>query len=190
MLTTLATDASRCPEEVHTLTRRGEARIEPCQTCDLVGEYRLVYVQEGHPYCFLFAGTHDDCSRWLEHNKNRKPAMPSAAPAEAVAQTEAVTPLGEPAGPAEDLDYDDIVMQHIDESMLRRVFRGLCGDEPIMPSDRVAPGVRGTDVGSLSTDVLCAVEGTAYLTARSGRRPVACLTRRLQRSRSWPRPTI
>jgi hypothetical protein len=27
-----------------------------------------------------------------------------------------------------EMDYDDILMQQIDEPTLRRVFRGLCGD--------------------------------------------------------------
>jgi hypothetical protein len=128
IIATLATDASRRPAEVHKLTRRGEARIEHCKKFDLVGGYRLVYVKEDHRYCFLFAGTHDDCDRWLDHHKDLKPAMPSAAPAAEVVQTEAVTPLVEPAEPAEALDYDDILMQQIDEHMLRRVFRGLCGE--------------------------------------------------------------
>jgi hypothetical protein len=28
----------------------------------------------------------------------------------------------------DEMDYDDILMQKIDEQMLRRVFHGLCGD--------------------------------------------------------------
>jgi len=127
IIATLATNASRRPEEVHKLTRRGEARIEHCKKFDLLGGYRLVYVKEDHHYCFLFAGTHDECDRLLEHHKDRKPTMPSVDPAEVVTQTEAVTPLVEPTGPGEVLDYDEIVMQHIDEPMLRRICRGLCG---------------------------------------------------------------
>jgi hypothetical protein len=42
--------------------------------------------------------------------------------------TEEGKPLSEQREVEFDLDYDEILMQHIDEKMLRRVFRGLCGE--------------------------------------------------------------
>jgi hypothetical protein len=45
-----------------------------------------------------------------------------------VRQAEAVTLVPAHNATACDLDYDAILMQNLDEKMLRRVFRGLCGD--------------------------------------------------------------
>lgn len=73
ILATLALHDRIPPEKVHKRTTHGEHRIDGCQKFDLVGGYRLVYVKEGYQYCLLFAGTHDECDRWLNHHKRLKP---------------------------------------------------------------------------------------------------------------------
>lgn len=78
ILATLATQDTPRPAAVHKLTRHGEARIEHCQKFDLVGGYRLVYIMEGPHYYFLYAGTHDDCDRWLTHHRDLKRPPPTA----------------------------------------------------------------------------------------------------------------
>ena len=45
-----------------------------------------------------------------------------------VRQADAVTLSPDHNATACDMDYDELLMQNIDEKMLRRVFRGLCGD--------------------------------------------------------------
>ena len=94
----------------------------------LVGGYRLVYVKEDKHYFFLFAGTHDDCDRWLNNNKHLKPEPNDAEMSLMVRQAGAVTLSPDHNAPEGDIDYDEFLMQNIDEKMLRRVFRGLCGD--------------------------------------------------------------
>lgn len=127
ILATLMTQAGLRPDEVHKLTRHGEARIERCKKFDLVGGYRLVYIQEGRHYYFLYAGTHDDCDRWLTNNRNLKlEALTESTPEERPASVD-VTPVRTPEDVACDLDYDAIVFKDLDEHILRRVFRGLCG---------------------------------------------------------------
>jgi short subunit dehydrogenase-like uncharacterized protein len=127
ILARLASCTGRRPGEVHKHTRRGEARIEHCKKFDLVGGYRLVYIQKAQQYYFLFAGTHDDCDRWLTHHRDLVLEMPGVpTPAEATPMAE-VTSAAEHAVPPDDLDYDAIVLKDIDEKTLRRVFRGLCG---------------------------------------------------------------
>lgn len=124
---------SRMPEQVHRLTKFGERRIEGCKKYDLGSGYRLVYVKETDHYVFLFVGTHDDCDRWLTNNKylqefqlDRLDNEPRHV-SEPTAVSNAVTPSNHTECEV-GMDYDDILMQHIDESTLRRVFRGLCGD--------------------------------------------------------------
>lgn len=114
------------PEQLPKLTNFGERRIEGCKKFNLGGGYRLVYIQEGNQYVFLFVGTHDDCDRWLTNNKNFKMAMPNANTSCMMPET----PVDQSTSSAQDtpgdeIDYDVILMQNIDEKMLRRVFRGL-----------------------------------------------------------------
>ena len=127
ILARLAAHEGRHPDTVHKRTRHGEARIEKCKKFDLVGGYRLVYICEAQQYYFLFAGTHDDCDRWLTHHRDLTLEMPEAPTTAGATPTAEVTPAAEHAVPPDDLDYDDIVLKDIDEKILRRVFRGLCG---------------------------------------------------------------
>ena len=127
ILARLAAYEGRHPDEVHKRTRHGEARIEKCKKFDLVGGYRLVYIHEAHQYYFLFAGTHDDCDRWLTHRRNLTLEMPGAPTTAGAKLTTAVTPAAGHVVPPGDLDYDDIALKDIDEKILRRVFCGLCG---------------------------------------------------------------
>ena len=129
IIATLAANAGVQPHQVNKMTRHGEARIENCKKFDLVGGYRLVYVREENHYFFLFAGTHDDCDHWLNNNKHRKPEITADPTPLMTRQPEDVVPAPSQGATESDSDYDDIVMQQIDEKMLRRIFRGLCGDE-------------------------------------------------------------
>ena len=128
IISTLAANACLKPEEVNKHTRHGEARIEKCKKFDLVGGYRLVYIKEEQHYFFLFAGTHDDCEHWLNNHKHLKPSINRECTTGLESPTEEDKPLAEQRAVELDWDYDEILMQHIDEKMLRRVFRGLCGE--------------------------------------------------------------
>ena len=46
-----------------------------------------------------------------------------------VSQSDDVTPAPAQGVTENDSDYDAILMKQIDEKMLRRIFRGLCGEE-------------------------------------------------------------
>ena len=50
-------------------TRDGEYRIKHCRKISLGSGYRLVLIQKDGCYIFLYAGSHDDCFRWIERNK-------------------------------------------------------------------------------------------------------------------------
>ena len=121
------------PEQAHRLTKYGERRIDGCKKYDLGSGYRLVYVKARDHYVFLFVGAHYDCDRWLTNNKYLqdlqldRPEDVVRRATEATAANEAVASTPE-AGRACEMDYDDILMQKLDEPTLRRIFRGLCGD--------------------------------------------------------------
>ena len=129
IIATLASHDGVRPAQVNKLTRNGEARIDKCKKFDLVGGYRLVYVREENHYFFLLAGTHDDCDRWLNNHRNFKPEIPCEDTPLMVSQADNVMPASTQEATENDMDYDDILMKNIDEKMLRRIFRGLCGEE-------------------------------------------------------------
>ena len=128
IIAALAANTGIQPQQVNKLTRHGEARIEHCKKFDLVGGYRLVYVKEANHYFFLFTGTHDDCHRWLNNNRHLKPEPDGVDMPLIVRQADDAARSVDHNVPVGDMDYDAIVLKDIDEKMLRRVFRGLCGD--------------------------------------------------------------
>lgn len=117
------------PEQVNKLTKSGERRIDGCKKYDLGGGYRLVYVKESDHYVFLCVGTHDDCDRWLTNNKDRQYLQLDRAEGRVWCisdHTDDTDLASSPLDAASETDYDDMLMQKIDEKMLRRIFHGLC----------------------------------------------------------------
>lgn len=57
------------PLEGFKITNHGETRIDKCIKYDLGHGCRLITIQDQKVILFLYAGTHDDCDKWL--NKNR-----------------------------------------------------------------------------------------------------------------------
>jgi hypothetical protein len=130
IMLTLASEPG-LPEQVHRLTKFGERRIDGCQKYDLGAGYRLVYVKEEGHYVFLYVGTHDDCDRWLTNNKYLHDLQLEQLEDDAwcVSEPTAVSDSGAPSSKADsEMDYDDLLMQKIDEQTLRRIFHGLCED--------------------------------------------------------------
>ncbi len=79
----------------------------------------------GKCLAFLYAGTHDDCCRWIERNKGMKYdsiAISSALPI--VKASAAVS--GPPAEVAEERrfseEYEKSIMKRLDEGILRRIL--------------------------------------------------------------------
>jgi hypothetical protein len=57
------------PTQAGTVTRHGELRIKGATKYDLGSGYRLVaFLQDGR-FFLLFVGSHDDCHRWIENNR-------------------------------------------------------------------------------------------------------------------------
>ncbi|MDL2268508.1 hypothetical protein LJC71_00995 [Desulfosarcina sp. OttesenSCG-928-A07] len=58
-------------DQICAFTRYGEARIKGCRKFDLGAGYRLVTLKKDNDLFLLFAGTHDECTRWIENNRDR-----------------------------------------------------------------------------------------------------------------------
>lgn len=69
--------ASGCqdPFEGIALTKHGENRVPKCRKYDLAGFCRLLTVVDD-AFCYLlYAGSHDDCEKWLERNRGFAPVV-------------------------------------------------------------------------------------------------------------------
>ena len=73
----------------------------------------------------MYAGTHDDCDRWLNNNRGLQlqqyESMPDLPEYQAIQPN---TPLPQ-NDPEQDVDYDKIALKEIRPKDLRWVFRGL-----------------------------------------------------------------
>jgi hypothetical protein len=104
-------------------TRHGEFRIKNCIKYDIGKGYRMVCVKDQENLYLLFVGTHDDCSAWVENNRNFTPD-----PARKNLITFLVGQADNPEdenGYCTESDYEDILLSRITEKDLKTVFRGL-----------------------------------------------------------------
>lgn len=107
------------------LTRHGEWRIRNCIKFDIGKGYRLVCVKEKEHLYLLYAGTHDDCSAWIENNRNYSPDPEKK---NSIIHRVCITGNSDhdPSCPSEnDPDYEDLLMQRITDKELQHIFKGL-----------------------------------------------------------------
>ncbi len=106
-------------------TRNGEMRIRNCIKYDLGNGYRMVCLRRDTRFVALFIGTHDECSRWLERNRDLAYEW-STAPHECRETAQApVRPLRKERDPAE--IYEEDLLRSLDDTTLRKIFCGICG---------------------------------------------------------------
>ena len=124
----LATEGRMAAEEFSRLTKHGELRIRKCKKYDLGGGYRLIGVKQGKHLIFSYVGTHDDCDRWIENNRGfelevdevtRETPQPERRYKEESSPRTEVAP---------ETDYDELLLEKVDEKTLRRIFCGICGE--------------------------------------------------------------
>jgi hypothetical protein len=114
------------PDRVGTVTKHGELRIKGVMKYDLGSGYRLVTFKHGNRLFLLYVGTHDDCHRWIENNREltvrqiqeRCTLLPIDA-----GSTD--SNLDENATGFEEEDFDPLAS--VNERDLRLVFCGLVG---------------------------------------------------------------
>ena len=108
-------------------TRHGELRLNDCRKYDLSCGFRLIALKRERRLIFTYIGSHDDCQRWIENNRDYQDEIKSVpvpqVSAEDRHQSEAVIGIG----PDNDEDEEDLMVE-IDERVLREIFSGLCNN--------------------------------------------------------------
>lgn len=57
------------PQHAGNVSKHGEQRIKGVMKYDLGSGYRMIAFKQGEMFFLLFAGSHDECHRWLENNR-------------------------------------------------------------------------------------------------------------------------
>jgi hypothetical protein len=113
-------------------TRNGEYRIKHCRKISLGCGYRLVFIQKDGCYVFLYAGSHDDCFRWIERNKGLYYELDHTTRAITVVQDidKNGNALPEDVREAREfaVNYEEELMRRLDDDLLARIFSGWCRD--------------------------------------------------------------
>jgi hypothetical protein len=111
------------PAQAGTVTKHGELRIKGVMKYDLGSGYRLVALKQDGRFFLLFVGSHDDCHRWIENNRElsidqielRCATLPFQISCLDMDMNEKITELIE----------DDDPLDQVSEKDLRRIFCGL-----------------------------------------------------------------
>lgn len=114
------------PEEKCTFTRNGEARIKGCRKYNLGAGYRLVTLKQGDDLYLLFVGTHDECDRWIENNREHLPLEMIAGRCRTVARSRPKQTVARPSTPP-DMEPEEDWLPPVTDRDLRFVFRGIVG---------------------------------------------------------------
>lgn len=113
-------------KETDRLTKHGELRIDKCRKYDLGSGYRLICVEQDGDLVIAYVGAHDDCDRWIENNRRFEPELSELSEETFLTTKEKDGDDLPKPDHEEEMDYDDILMKRIDDSLLREIFRGLC----------------------------------------------------------------
>ncbi|HSO18507.1 MAG TPA: hypothetical protein VLT88_03555 [Desulfosarcina sp.] len=110
-----------------TFTKNGDARIKGCRKFDLGAGYGLVSVKQGNDLYLLFVRTHDECSRWIENNRQRLPLEIITGRCRTTARMRHGEPADPEAPPTRETDAGDDWMPPLSDQDLRIIFSGLVG---------------------------------------------------------------
>jgi hypothetical protein len=118
-------EGRRSLSEIGKMTRNGEHRIDNCFKVDLGSGYRMACLRSDLCLVFLFIGTHDDCCRWIEHNKGMKYEITDISRIEPVVRHR--LSAGHIAKEAQNersfvREYENSILSRLDDATLRRIF--------------------------------------------------------------------
>ncbi len=109
------------------LTRYGEKRMRQCFKFDLRHSYRMACMKHESRLVLFFIGAHDEWGRWARKNSGRD-WFPTMESIEVFPSTEddpgAVSP---DAAYPDEKEYEEVLMEQVDDRVLRNIFGGLCG---------------------------------------------------------------
>jgi hypothetical protein len=114
-------------KKVWKLTGWGEKRIEGCLKYDLGDGFRAICFRRGEKLFISYVGDHDECHNWLDHFSGRHNWVAKENGNTIAVQLSKPSEGPEAAPSDEDIDedYDDLLMEQIDDKTLRKVFSGL-----------------------------------------------------------------
>jgi hypothetical protein len=122
----MRTEEKRVREQFR-FTHNGEYRIKYCRKYDLGSGYRLVVLRRGQHLVLLYAGSHDDCFRWIEHNKEMDFEIDDAIdsiPVRHDARSDDSAPDDVPEEEPFMDEYEAALMNRITDDVLRKIFSG------------------------------------------------------------------
>ncbi|MDA3970088.1 MAG: hypothetical protein PF442_01920 [Desulfobulbaceae bacterium] len=106
-------------------TKYGELRLQHCRKYDLACGYRLIGLKRQGRLIFVYIGSHDDCQRWIENNRENLEEIDSN-PVPRGEEDAGPFLSGSPAAEPERDEYEEQLMAGLDEQILREIFSGLC----------------------------------------------------------------
>jgi hypothetical protein len=116
------------PEEVASFTRNGEGRIRGCRKYDLGAGYRLITLKQGEDLYLLFVGTHDECGRWVENNREHLPLEMITGRCRTVERARPKQAMTRASAPPR-MEPEEDWLPPVTDRDLRMIFRGLVGDK-------------------------------------------------------------
>uniref|UniRef100_UPI004056FB9F hypothetical protein n=1 Tax=Candidatus Electrothrix sp. TaxID=2170559 RepID=UPI004056FB9F len=108
-------------------THHGELRLHDCRKYNLSCGFRLIGLKREDRLIFTCIGSHDDCQRWIENNRDFQDEIESQ-PIPPIQQCSGV--VEDSGATNEDLvvddEYEEQLMSRLNDHVLREVFSGLC----------------------------------------------------------------
>lgn len=114
------------PGDICSFTRHGEGRIKGCRKYDLGAGYRLVTLKQDNNLFLLFAGTHDECSRWIDNNRAHSTMESIAERCDTIKRPGIrKRTVASKHATSNDLEADEDWIPPLSDKDLRMVFSGL-----------------------------------------------------------------
>ena len=115
-------------KKVWKLTGWGEKRIEGCLKYDLGDGFRAICFRRRETLFISYVGDHDECQKWLDHFSGRHNLVAKENGTTLPVQSTGSSDWRETASSDEDIgdDFDDFLLDQIDDKTLRKIFSGLC----------------------------------------------------------------
>lgn len=111
-------------DQAGSVTKHGELRIKGIKKYDLGSGYRLITFKHDHCLYLLYVGTHDECHRWIENNREMTVNQIRERCTEIPIRDNGYkTHEKKDAELSEEDNFDPLAT--VSEKDLRRIFRGL-----------------------------------------------------------------
>ena len=108
-------------------THHGELRLRGCRKYNLSCGFRLISLKRDDRLIFTYIGSHDDCQKWIENNRDFQDEIESQPMPLLEGRGEGESPDQSLQNFRVDDEYEEQLMDQLDDHVLREVFSGLCG---------------------------------------------------------------